>query len=182
MGATSNMAATQARIQAAQNAQRQAIERLRSLRPEGRIALALSPDLYNRLDKLPEIHLQNGDRFTVPTRPDFVYIFGSVNTESALLFKSDQTVNDYLKLSGVGSGADRNSVILIRADGSALTNNGTWSNSVLSTKVMPGDSIVMPEKLDQESAWSSVIRNTVDITQVFYQLGLGAAAIKVLKN
>ena len=182
MGATTNMAATQARILAAQNAQKQAIDRLRSLRPEGRIALDLSPDLYNRLDKLPEIHLQNGDRFTVPTRPDFVYIFGSVNTESALLFKSEQTVNDYLKQSGVGSGADRNSVILIRADGSALTNNGTWSNSVLSTKVMPGDSIVMPEKLDQESAWSSVIRNTVDITQVFYQLGLGAAAIKVLKN
>ena len=182
MGATTNLAATQARIQAAQNAQRQAIERLRTLRPEGRIALGLTPEVYNRVDRLPEIHLQNGDRFVVPTRPDFVYIFGSVNTESALLYKADQTVDDYLKLSGVGSGADRKSVILIRADGSALTNNASsWSNTVLNARVMPGDSIVMPEKLDQESAWSTVIRNTLDVTQIFYQLGLGVAAIKILR-
>ena len=182
MGATSNLAATQARIQAAQNAQRQAIERLRTLKPEGRISLGLTPDLYNRVDRLPDIHLQNGDRFLVPTRPDFIYIFGAVNTESALLYKADQTVNDYLKLSGVGSGADRNGVILIRADGSALTNSAnSWMNSVLSAKVMPGDSIVMPEKLDQESSWSSVVRNTVDVTQIFYQLGLGVAAIKILR-
>jgi protein involved in polysaccharide export with SLBB domain len=182
MGATTNLAATQARIQAAQNAQRQAIERLRTLRPEGRIALGLTPEVYNRVDRLPEIHLQNGDRFVVPTRPDFVYIFGSVNTESALLYKADQTVDDYLKLSGVGSGADRKSVILIRADGSALTNNASsWSNTVLNARVMPGDSIVMPEKLDQESAWSTVIRNTLDVTQIFYQLGLGVAAIKILQ-
>ena len=46
---------------------------------------------------------------------------------------------------------------------------------------MPGDSIVMPEKLDQESSWSSVVRNTVDVTQIFYQLGLGVAAIKILR-
>jgi hypothetical protein len=45
---------------------------------------------------------------------------------------------------------------------------------------MPGDSIVIPDKLDLETTWSSAIRNTVDITQIFYQLGLGAAAIKVL--
>ncbi len=182
LGATSNLAATQARIQAAQNAQRQAIERLRGLKPEGRIALGMTPELYNRVDRLPDIHLQNGDRFMVPARPDFVYIFGSVNTESALLYKADKTVEDYLKLSGVGSGADRDGAILIRADGSALTNNkSNWSNVVLSTKVMPGDSIVMPEKLDQESTWSTLIRNTVDVTQIFYQLGLGAAAIKILQ-
>ena len=181
MGATSNLGATQARIQAAQNAQRQAIERLRTLKPEGRIALGLTPELYNRVDRLPDIHLQNGDRFVVPTRPDFVYIFGSVNTESALLYKPEKTVADYLKLSGVGAGADRNSAILIRADGSALTNSGSWSNTVLSAKAMPGDSIVLPEKLDQESSWSSIVRNTVDITQIFYQLGLGVAAIKILR-
>jgi protein involved in polysaccharide export with SLBB domain len=181
LGAASNVTATQARVLAAQVAQKQAIDRLKNLKPEGRIALGLAPDLYNRVDKLPEIRMQNGDRFMIPAKPDFIYVYGSVNTESALLFKPEKTVNDYLQLSGLGSGADRNGVILVRADGSALTNNSSWSNSVLSTKLMPGDSIVIPEKLDQESAWSSVIRNTVDITQIFYQLGLGAAAIKVLQ-
>ena len=49
-----------------------------------------------------------------------------------------------------------------------------------SMKVMPGDSIVMPDKLDREAAWSAVVRNAKDITQIFYQLGLGAAGLKAL--
>ena len=52
----------------------------------------------------------------------------------------------------------------------------------MSAEVLPGDSIVVPEKLDRESVWSSLFRNTRDLTQIFYQLGLGAAAIKTLRN
>ena len=76
---------------------------------------------------------------------------------------------------------DKENVILVRADGSSLTGGG-WLNSVLTTKVMPGDSILVPDKVDLEATWSSVVRNTKDLTQIFYQLGLGAAAIKTLKN
>ena len=180
LGASSDAAISQARILAAQQAQRQALERIRSLKPEGRIALGLEPQLYNYIDKLPDIRLQNGDRFIIPTRPDFVYVYGAVNTESALIFKAGQSVQDYLNAAGVGSGADRDSVILIRADGSALTGNGGWFGSINSAKIMPGDSIVMPDKLDREATWSAVIRNAKDITQIFYQLGLGAAGIKAL--
>jgi protein involved in polysaccharide export with SLBB domain len=180
LGATSDAAISQARILAAQQAQRQALERIRSLKPEGRIALGLEPQLYNYIDKLPDIRLQNGDRFIIPARPDFVYVYGAVNTESALIYKSGQTVKDYLNAAGVGTGADRNSVILIRADGSALTSNGGVFGSINNTKVMPGDAIVMPDKLDREATWSAVIRNAKDITQIFYQLGLGAAGLKAL--
>lgn len=180
LGASSDAAISQARILAAQQAQRQALERIRALKPEGRIALGLDPETYNYINKLPEVRLQNGDRFIIPSRPDFVYVYGAVNTESALIYRANQTVGDYLKLAGVGSGADRDSVILIRADGSALTANGSWFGSVNSVKVMPGDSIVMPDKLDREAVWSAVIRNAKDITQIFYQLGLGAAGLKAL--
>jgi len=180
LGASSDAAISQARILAAQQAQRQALERVRSLKPEGRIALGLDPQLYNYINNLPEIRLQNGDRLIIPTRPDFVYVYGAVNTESALIFKTGKTVQDYLNAAGVGSGADRDSVILIRADGSALTSNGSWFGSINSAKVMPGDSIVMPDKLDREAVWSAVIRNAKDITQIFYQLGLGAAGLKAL--
>jgi protein involved in polysaccharide export with SLBB domain len=180
LGASSDAAISQARILAAQQAQRQALERIRSLKPEGRIALGLEPQLYNYIDKLPDIRLQNGDRFIIPTRPDFVYVYGAVNTESALIYKPGQSVQDYLNAAGVGSGADRDSVILIRADGSAFTRNGGWFGSINSAKVMPGDSIVMPDKLDREATWSAVIRNAKDITQIFYQLGLGAAGLKAL--
>jgi protein involved in polysaccharide export with SLBB domain len=182
MGASTDASLAQARILAAQQAQRQSIERVRNLKPEGRIALDLPPEMYNYINKLPDLRLQNGDRLVVPSRPDFVYVFGSVNTESALLYKADQSVEQYLKVAGVSQSADRDGVILIRADGSAVTSTGSWGNPVLSAKVMPGDTIVMPEKLDREAGWSFFIRNTKDITQILYQLGLGAAAYKTLRN
>ena len=156
---------------------------MRSLRPEGRIALGLEPVLYNYVDQLPEIGLQNGDKLVVPPRPDFVYVYGSVNTESALIYRSNTTVSTYLKQTGMGSAADKNNVILVRADGSAVTSTDAWfGGSVLNAKVMPGDSIIVPDKLDMEATWSTVVRNTRDLTQIFYQLGLGAAAIKTLRN
>ena len=37
------------------------------------------------VESTPSIRLESGDRLVVPNRPDFVYVFGSVNTESALL-------------------------------------------------------------------------------------------------
>ena len=182
MGASSDAALAQTRLAAAQNAQRQALQRLKGIRPEGRIALGLEPELYNYINKLPEIRVQNGDRLVIPSRPDFVYIYGAVNTESALIYRSGQTVGDYLKLSGVGVAADRNAVIVVRADGSAFTTDNTawFGANVNNVKLMPGDAIVVPDKVDMESSWSSIIRNTKDITQIFYQLGLGAAGLKAL--
>jgi protein involved in polysaccharide export with SLBB domain len=182
VGASSDPGIVQAKIAALQQSQKQSIERARSLKPEGRISLGLSTESVESLEKLPVIRLSQGDKFYVPSRPDFVYIFGSVNTESALIYKGGLTVADYIKLAGSGLGADKNGVILMRADGSAVTNQSNWSNEVLSTKVMPGDTIVMPEKLDRESGWSVLVRNTKDFTQILYQLGLGAAAIKTLRQ
>jgi protein involved in polysaccharide export with SLBB domain len=182
VGASSDPGVVQAKIAALQLAQKQSIERARSLKPEGRISLGLRPDGAESLSNLPQIRLSQGDKFYVPSRPDFVYIFGSVNTESALIYKTNLTVADYVQLAGSGFGADKAGVILMRADGSAVTNQSSWRNEVLSTKVMPGDTIVMPEKLDRESGWSVLVRNTKDFTQILYQLGLGAAAIKTLRQ
>ncbi len=182
VGASSDPGIVQAKIAALQQAQKQSIERARSLRPEGRISLSLPANGFLTLENLPAIRLRKGDKFHLPTRPDFVYIFGSVNTESALIFKEGLTVEDYILLAGSSVSADKGSVILMRADGSAVTNQSLWRNEVLSKKVMPGDTIVMPEKLDRESGWSVLVRNTKDFTQILYQLGLGAAAIKTLRQ
>jgi hypothetical protein len=169
-------------VTAAQQTQRSAIDRLKNLKPEGRIALGLTPSIDNGFDELPQIKLQNSDRLIVPPLPDFVYVYGSVNTESALLYKKGLKTSDYLSIAGVTSGADKEAVILLRADGTAISSTGTWRNQVLNAEVLPGDTIVMPEKLDRESVWSSVFRNTLGATQIFYQLGLGAAAIKTLRQ
>jgi len=181
LGAASDANIVQARILSAQQSRRDALERIRNIRPEGRISLGLVPEKNNFINKMPNIRLQNRDRLVIPSRPDFVYVFGAVNTESALIFKEGQNVKNYLDIAGVGIGADRKSVILIRADGSALTSNESWfSGSIDSIKVMPGDSIVLPDKINREDSWSAIVRNAKDVTQIFYQLGLGAAGLKAL--
>ena len=182
LGASSDTAGLQSRASAAQQTQRAAIDRLKNLKPEGRIALGLTPSEDNNFEELPQLRLQNADRLIIPPKQDFVFVYGSVNTESALLYKKGLKTSDYLSIAGVTSGADREAVILLRADGTALSSTGTWRNQVLTTEILPGDTIVMPEKLDRESIWSSVFRNTLGATQIFYQLGLGAAAVKTLRQ
>lgn len=181
-GASADLAALQAKVQSVQQAQRQSLERFRMLKPEGRISLGINPSLRVSEDNFPSLRLENGDRINIPPRPDFIQVFGSVNTESALVYRAGLSVKDYITLAGVGGSADINGAILVRADGSAMTNQSFWGNDVLSAQVLPGDTIVMPEKFDRESGWSQTVRNAKDFTQVLYQLGLGAAAIKTLRQ
>ena len=183
-GGTLDAATLQARLAIAKEEQLQTIKRLKELQPSGRIALSHPATETNQLSKLPNISLQPFDRLLIPSKPDFVYVLGSVNTESALLYSKGQTVGSYLKLSGVSSGGDMENIILVRADGSALSNEEKFwrDNKILSTVVMPGDTIVVPEKVNKESSWNTIVRNAKDYTQVLYQLGLGAAAFKSLRN
>jgi protein involved in polysaccharide export with SLBB domain len=183
VGASSDPGAFQARAVALQQARQDAIQRLRMIRPEGRVTLSLKPDPKLEVAQIPDLRLFQGDRIYVPARPDFVYVYGAVNTEAALIYQRNADVASYLKLAGVTSGADSDAVILLRADGSAVSNPPSfWGNEVLKTVVMPGDTIVMPEKVDRESKWSVFVRNSKDITQTLFQLGLGAAALKTLRQ
>jgi protein involved in polysaccharide export with SLBB domain len=174
--------ALQNKIQSLQSAQKQSLERFRSLKPEGRISLNLAQRADISKSDVPPIRLENGDRVQIPPRPDFIQVFGSVNTESALVFSAGLKVKDYLGMAGTNTSADFSGIILVRADGSAMTNQSYWRNDVLSATVLPGDTIVLPEKFDRESVWSQSVRTAKDFTQVLYQLGLGAAAIKTLRQ
>ncbi|MBI3382873.1 MAG: SLBB domain-containing protein [Aquabacterium sp.] len=178
---SSDAGVAQIRVQAEAQAQKQALERLRNLKPSGRIMLGLNNDQVQP-NKLPALRLENQDRLVVPARPDFVYVLGSVNTESSLIWRQGASVQQYLDQSGLTSGADIDEIFVLRADGSVLTNTGRWFSSVRGATVLPGDVIVLPEKTDHESAWSVFTRNAKDITQIVYQFSLGAAAIKTLRQ
>jgi hypothetical protein len=51
-----------------------------------------------------------------------------------------------------------------------------------SLKLMPGDTLVVPPKADRETSYNFVTRALRDWTQIFSNLGLGAVAIKTLRN
>ena len=54
--------------------------------------------------------------------------------------------------------------------------------SIESQPLNPGDAVVVPSQLDYETWGRALVRNLKDWTQIFYQFGLGAAAIKTLRQ
>ena len=182
-GQTGDAMVAEMRQQAGLKSAKAAIARLRQMKPTGRVTLGL--DAADRsFNRLPALRLEDGDRLVVPARPQFVHVFGSVNVEASLLWKNGTLVSDYLKLVGVTRGADLDNVFVLRADGSVISRSADawYSNSVDRLAMMPGDAIIIPEKLDKETRWSKFMQGAREWTQMFANFGLGAAAIKTLRN
>jgi len=152
---------------------------LRQIRPIGRIVLEVPESA--QLKDLPDLPLEDGDRFIIPPPPSMVSVFGSVYSESSFVYKPDKRMGDYLtQAGGPTKGADEGSIYVLRADGSVKSKRqeGFFTASLERSRLMPGDSIVVPEELDR----TTVTRALKDISQIFYQFGLGAAAIQVIRN
>jgi len=160
-------------------AQQALLARLRQLKATGRIVLEL-PEVA-ALKDLPDLPLEDGDRFFVPSTPSMVSVFGAVYNQSSFVYQPEKHVGDYLTLAGGPTrDADTGSTYLLRADGSVISrrNSGFIFSSLNGARVMPGDAIVVPEELDK----STFLKSLKDWTQVFYQFGLGAAAIEVIRT
>ncbi len=173
---------TEAKRQAGLESAKMAVTRLRQLRPTGRIAFGLDPN-ERSFNRLPQLKLENGDKLIVPARPDFVHVFGAVNTESSAIWKAGSTVEKYLKAAGVTTNADQDNIFVLRVDGSILSADSTswFQRGVGSVEVMPGDTIVVPEKINAETGWTRFVGGVKEWSQILANFGLGAAAIKVLR-
>lgn len=180
---TTDAQLAEVRRQAEMAAAAQAIARIRQLKPTGRIAFGLDPR-DNRFSILPQLKLENGDRLIIPAQPEFVNVFGAVNVESSPLWRKGNRVNDYLKKAGLTSEADEDNIFLLRVDGSVVSrDSGGWlSGGFGGTEVMPGDSIVVPEKFDKETRWTKFMTGAREWTQILANFGLGAAAFKTLRD
>jgi len=159
--------------------ERKTVEQLRSIQATGRIVLDLDPAGANTA-KLMSLALEDGDRFVVPSRPATINVLGEVYNQNAFLHEPQLRVADYLRdAGGLKRGADKAHVFIIRADGSVLPKRGAgpFTKTFEADRLNPGDSIVVPEELPKVP----FIHNLRDWTQVIADLGLGAAAINVLK-
>jgi len=159
------------------------IARFRKLQPTGRIAFGLDPN-ERSFARLPQVTLQNGDRLVVPSKPAFVHVFGAVNVEASPLWKPNSRVKDYLKLAGTTSDADIDNAFVLRVDGTVVSSDsqGWFFGKIGGLEVMPGDTIVVPEKLDKQTAWTKFTQGAREWTQILANFGLGAAAIKTLRD
>jgi polysaccharide export outer membrane protein len=173
-GASVSAAATQAQM-----------ARLSRVEPSGRIALELQPG-DTSVSALPDVPLEHADRILVPARPGFITVAGAVVNNNALLWKPGRTVGDYLKQAGLDEAAEPANMFVLRADGTvshAGDRRGFLGMGNLESQlVQPGDAIVVPTQLDFETWGRALVRNLKDFGQIFYQFGLGAAAIQTLRN
>jgi protein involved in polysaccharide export with SLBB domain len=153
---------------------------LRQIRATGRIVLDFKPD-SSGTSSLPDIALQDGDNFVVPSVPATVDVVGAVYDQNSFLFAKNGKVGDYLHDAGGPSrDADRKHEFLIHADGkvvSYVAGKGLWSDNFNNLRVYPGDSIIVPEKTFKPGALFELIQ----YTQLFSQFALGALALKELQ-
>jgi protein involved in polysaccharide export with SLBB domain len=154
------------------------IERLRAVKPTGRVVLQLRPDSTT----LPELALEDGDRLYVPPRPTTVGVFGSVFNGGSYLYSSDRSIDSYLNLAGGPTrGADQGSVFVVRANGSVVSNpqGRGWFSSrqdLAAVKAEPGDTVFVPEEINK----TTFVQDAKDWTQILYQFGLGLAGFKAV--
>ena len=168
-----------ASLKAEAEAQQAIVARLRTLKPTGRIVLEL-PENASPAD-FPDIALEDGDRLAIPQRPGMVSVFGTVFNESSFLYRPEKNVSDYLaQAGGPRKEADARSIYVLRADGSVISKRGSGLlvSSLDRMRPMPGDAIVVPEDLTR----TTLTKDLKDWTQIFYQFGLGAAALKVISR
>ena len=142
------------------------------------------PPVLPDFARLPQVTLQNGDRLVVPSKPAFVHVFGSVNVEASPLWRPNSRVKDYLKMAGTTSDADIDNAFVLRVDGTVVSSDsqGWFFGKIGGLEVMPGDTIVVPEKLDKQTAWTKFTQGAREWTQILANFGLGAAAVKTLRN
>ena len=156
------------------------VAKMKKVRASGRIVLEM-PEYAVELKNLPDLPLEDGDRLYVPSMPSTVSVMGTVYNQNAFIFRKGQTVSEYLdKAGGPTRDGDESEVYLIRADGLVFSKRqgGSMfsSGSFSSRKAMPGDTIVVPEKLERYN----LTKDLRDWTQIFYQFAIGVASMKTI--
>ncbi len=178
----STTAATSTELEAAKanlEAERGSLDLLRRIKPDGRIVLNLHPD-DTTIDAVPDLALEDGDEFYVPSVPATVTVVGDVYNQGAYLRTPGKTVNSYLRSAGGPTrDADKGRIFVVRANGGVVNKDASskfWSGGFDSMILMPGDAVIVPEQTDK----GSFVRGLRDWSQILFNFGLAAAAIKVL--
>jgi protein involved in polysaccharide export with SLBB domain len=157
------------------------IASLRQIRATGRIVLKFAPD-SSGTDSLPNIALEDGDRFVVPPIPATVNVVGAVYNQNSFLYARARRAGTYLQLAGgPNRNADRSREFIIRASGEVISRprgETIWSGSEFSSlRINPGDTIVVPEKTFRPSVMNSMM----NWSQMLSGLATVAALITVIQ-
>jgi len=152
------------------------VSQLRSAVPTGRWAIRLDEIVAGRQEA--DIILKGGDDLIVPDQRQEVTVLGEVQYTTSHVFDRGLSRDDYIQRSGgLTQRADKRRIYVVRANGEVVANAGSsWFRRDPGDDIRPGDSIVVPLDVDQPLLrWGSV-------SQIIYNLALGAAAVSSFSN
>jgi protein involved in polysaccharide export with SLBB domain len=161
--------------------QDQVIANLKNHPPTGRMVVHISADIDSWANTAADIELRPGDVLTIPKQPGFVLVTGQVYNATALTFAPGKTAEWYLRRAGgTNSTANRKEIFIIRANGSVVgRHSGSWFDAdVLSTKLNPGDVVVVPQKILGGSLfWRNLLSAGQLAGSIASTAGVAAAAL-----
>ena len=88
-----------------------------------------------------------------------------------------------IRSAGLTAEADPDAVFVLRADGGVVSHHdhtSMFGRSFESLAVLPGDTLVVPAKVDMETSYNFTTRALKDWSQIIANFGLGIAAFKTL--
>jgi polysaccharide biosynthesis/export protein len=139
-------------LQTMMQQKQQIVTNLRTQPVVGRLVIGITSNIDEWQNTFADIELRPGDKLTIPKRPNFVFVGGQVYNSTAVTYVPGKTAAWYLKQAGGPTEfANKGSIFIVRANASVIAGSGTgsglWKTSVLSTRMRPGDSLVVPEKI-----------------------------------
>jgi protein involved in polysaccharide export with SLBB domain len=163
---------------AAQATSRELITQLQQIHATGRIVFGFHPDTKS-VDDIPDIPLENGDSFLIPSVPQTVNTVGAVFNQNSFLFRPEAKVESYLALAGgPNTDADKKHMFIVKANGAVISKESVksaWGNDFDRLKLNPGDTIVVPDKSIKPSALRSFMYLSGFFSQIMY--GIAASTI-----
>lgn len=172
-------------------AKKQLLEKMKTAEPSGRMVVYLDRVLTQPQSDF-DFKLQPGDRLVVGKTPDFVNVLGEVHNPTAMMVLRGKKVSYYLdQVGGPTDDADRAQVYLVKANGTVISKRQeglfgitSWdqdqkrwtAGGFASLRIDPGDTIIVPKKVDKYS-W---LRFTKGITEIVYQIAVTAGVLIVV--
>lgn len=177
-GAAANAGATLQLIAAQKD---EVLAELKNNPPTGRMVIHITADIDSWANTPLDIELRRSDVLTIPKRPGFVLVTGQVYNATALTFSPGKSAGWYLsRAGGTNTSANRKQIFIIRANGSVVgRHSGTWfGGGVLSTKLDPGDVVVVPQKIIGSSMlWKTLLTTGQIAASIAITAGVAAAAL-----
>jgi hypothetical protein len=161
--------------------QDQVLADLKSHSPTGRMVIHITADIDSWANTPADIELRQGDVLTIPKRPGFVLVSGQVYNATALTFTPGKNAAWYLtRAGGTNATANRKEVFIIRANGSVVGRRsaGWFGDDVLSTRLNPGDVVVVPQKILGGSLfWRNLLTAAQLASSIAITSGVAAATL-----